>query len=97
MARRAWQLAARRSPRREDLAGGRLGREDPQAHADWLPDPDGRDRATCHKASSRSSTAGSAPATSTILVRLAAPVTSVMSRRRTPTAAASAAKAAAVA
>jgi len=47
--------------------------------------------------SSRPSAAGSAPATSTTLVRLDAPATSVTWWRRTPNAAATAAKAAAVA
>ena len=51
----------------------------------------------CHCSSSLSRTAGSAPATSSIFVRLAFPVTSVTAWRRTPNAEATAARAAAVA
>lgn len=56
-----------------------------------------RERARGHRARNRSRTAGSAPATSTIFFRLAAPATSVTARRRTPNASAIAASAAAVA
>src|SRR6516164_2853889 len=61
------------------------------------PTPGQQAGAAGYWASRRSSTAGSAPATSTILRRLAAPATSVTAWRRTPNAAATAASAAAVA